>query len=56
MAYNVLLVDDSAIIRSVVSDALNTDGRVKVLDTANNGQVAVTKLQTLKPDVVILDV
>lgn len=52
----VLIVDDSAFMRKVISDIINSDPGLVVADTAKNGQEAVQKVQLLKPDVMTLDV
>ena len=51
----VLVVDDSAVIRSLLSDALSHDPEIEVVGLAGNGEVAVQKLQTAHPDIVTLD-
>lgn len=52
----VLIVDDSAFMRKVLSDIVNSDPGLVVADTAKNGQEALQKVQQLKPDVMTLDV
>src|SRR6185369_8542664 len=52
----VLIVDDSVVVRRMLSDALGSDDRVTVVGTAANGAIALQKLTQLEPDVVILDV
>lgn len=52
----VLIVDDSIVVRRAVSDALNPDPEIEVIGTAANGEVALDKIQALRPDVVILDI
>ncbi len=52
----VLVVDDSAFMRKVVSDILNSDDSMTVIDTARNGIEAIEKARALKPDVITLDV
>ena len=52
----VLVVDDSAFMRKVISDLLEEDPRIKVIDRARNGKEAVEKVIKLQPDVVTLDV
>lgn len=52
----VLVVDDSAFMRKVISDILNTDAGIQVIDTARNGVEALDKVKQLQPDVVTLDV
>ncbi|MDP4179464.1 MAG: chemotaxis response regulator protein-glutamate methylesterase [Bacillota bacterium] len=52
----VLVVDDSAFMRKVISDILNSDEEIEVIDTARNGKEAIKKAAELKPDVITLDV
>ncbi|HVY31997.1 MAG TPA: chemotaxis response regulator protein-glutamate methylesterase [Polyangiaceae bacterium] len=52
----VLIVDDSVVVRRMLSDVLASDARVKVVATASNGTIALHKLGQVSPDVVILDV
>ena len=51
-----LVVDDSAFMRKLITDFLNSHPLIKVIGTARNGQDAVSKVQALKPDVITLDV
>jgi len=52
----VLVVDDSAVVRGLISKALEEDSRITVAGTAGNGQRALEIAQTLKPDIIILDI
>jgi two-component system chemotaxis response regulator CheB len=52
----ILVVDDSVVIRQVVSDVLAADPEIEVVGTAANGKIALAKLTQLNPDLVILDV
>lgn len=52
----VLVVDDSAFMRKVISDLLQQDERIEVIGTARNGQDALDKIKIIKPDVITLDV
>ena len=52
----VLVVDDSVVIRRVVSDVLNGDPGLEVAGTASNGRIALAKIPDVAPDVVVLDV
>lgn len=52
----VLVVDDSAFMRKVISDMLESDPDIKVIDTASNGEIAIAKAVKLRPDVITLDV
>jgi two-component system chemotaxis response regulator CheB len=52
----VLVVDDSVVIRRLVSEILAADPKIEVVGTAQNGQVALAKLADLMPDAVTLDI
>ncbi len=52
----VLIVDDSVVIRRLLSDVLSQDPQIEVLGTAPNGRIALAKLPQLNPDLVTLDV
>jgi len=52
----VLIVDDSATIRSVLSATLGADPDLRVAGTAINGQVALASIAANPPDIVLLDV
>lgn len=52
----VLVVDDSAYMRKVVSNMLQSDEEIFVVDTARDGLDALEKIKKWKPDVVTLDV
>ncbi|WP_341877207.1 chemotaxis response regulator protein-glutamate methylesterase [Defluviitalea saccharophila] len=52
----VLVIDDSAFMRRVISDIINNDHRFIVVGTANNGEEGLKKIQELNPDVITLDV
>ncbi|MCL8027653.1 protein-glutamate methylesterase/protein-glutamine glutaminase [Nocardioides bruguierae] len=52
----VLVVDDSVVIRRLVTDVLAADERIEVVGTAVNGRVAITKMTQLKPDLVTMDI
>jgi two-component system chemotaxis response regulator CheB len=51
----VLVVDDSAVVRRLVSDALNADPAIEVVGTAIDPFIARDKILQLKPDVITLD-
>lgn len=53
---NVLVVDDSAFMRKSLSLLLESDPHIKVIDTANDGLMAIEKIKKLKPDIVTLDI
>ncbi|MDR1204385.1 MAG: chemotaxis response regulator protein-glutamate methylesterase [Peptococcaceae bacterium] len=52
----VLIADDSAFMRKVLSDILGADPALEVAATARNGREACDKARELKPDVLTLDV
>lgn len=52
----VLVVDDSAFMRKVITDILTSDDEIEVVDTAMDGIWALEKLKKLDVDVVTLDV
>jgi two-component system chemotaxis response regulator CheB len=52
----VLIVDDSAVIRRLLSDLLKEDPQIEVVGMAGNGELALPKIQQLHPDLVTLDV
>ena len=56
MAYKVLVVDDSSFFRRRVTDILNKDPKLNVIDVAVNGKEAVEKAMLLKPDVITMDI
>lgn len=55
-AINVIVVDDSAFMRKIITDLLQSAGDIKVIDTAKNGSELLGKVKQLKPDVITLDV
>lgn len=52
----VLIVDDSAIVRKVLTDALSGEPDIEVVGTAPDPFVARDKIMSLKPDVLTLDI
>ncbi|MDD5400907.1 MAG: chemotaxis response regulator protein-glutamate methylesterase [Sulfurimonas sp.] len=52
----VLIIDDSATARAVLSDILSSDPSIEVVGTASDAYVARDKIVELRPDVVCLDV
>lgn len=52
----VLVVDDSAIIRDAISNALESDKEIKVIGTASNGKEAIDLVPELKPDIITMDI
>ena len=52
---NVLLVDDQSFARRFIHKSLEEDPNLKIIGTANNGQDAIAQVESLKPDVVLID-
>ncbi len=52
----VLIVDDAVVVRRLLSRALEHDGSVEIAGVAADGQIALSKIEQTKPDLVILDV
>jgi two-component system chemotaxis response regulator CheB len=52
----VLIVDDSAMMRSIARKVLEMDGTLRIVGEAENGYVALERAKQLKPDVVLLDI
>ncbi|MCR4427280.1 MAG: chemotaxis response regulator protein-glutamate methylesterase [Firmicutes bacterium] len=53
---SVLVVDDSAFMRKVISEILSSDPAIEIMGTARDGRDAIAKAQHNRPDVVTLDV
>jgi len=52
----VLIVDDSALVRSLLTDMLRTDPGIEVVGAASDAHIARAKIKQLNPDVITLDV
>ena len=52
----VMVVDDSAVIRRMVTRALEQDPSLEVVGTAANGAIGLQRIPELNPDVVTLDI
>ena len=53
---NVLLVDDHSMIREGLKQLLELDGDIKVVGEAGNGEMGLRLIDSLQPDVVLLDI
>ena len=53
---NVLIVDDSPTIRTVLSDILNSDSQIEVMDAAEDPYEAASAIKKQVPDVITLDI
>jgi two-component system chemotaxis response regulator CheB len=51
----VLVVDDSALMRKLIPQALSRDPAIEVVGTAMDGLIGLKKIEELRPDVVTLD-
>lgn len=52
----VLVVDDSVVIRRLVTHVLSEDPQIEVIGTASNGSIALARIDQLTPDVITLDI
>lgn len=52
---SVLVVDDSFLMRKLISDLLSADGGIRVVGQAANGEEALRMATDLKPDVITMD-
>jgi two-component system chemotaxis response regulator CheB len=55
-AIRVMLVDDSAVVRGMITRVLEADPGIRVVASAQNGEVAVGAVVKTRPDVILLDV
>lgn len=53
---SVLVVDDSVVVRRLVTDVLNAAEGIEVVGVAANGKIALAKMPQLNPDLITLDV
>lgn len=51
-----LIVDDSAFMRKLISDFFEGNSKVEVIGTARNGSDAIKKIKELRPNVVTMDI
>ena len=51
----VLVIDDSPVLRNILTCIIDSDPSLEVIQTANNGQEGVEKAITFKPDVITMD-
>ena len=52
----ILIVDDSAVMRSLLRSVVMTEARLEVVGTASNGEAGLRAMESLHPDLVLLDV
>ena len=56
MALKVLIVDDTILYRKIINDILSGMPNVEVVGMVNNGRTALSRIKSLKPDLLTLDV
>lgn len=56
MTIKVLIIDDSALLRKLLTEIINSDPALEVVGTATDPFIAREKIKTLNPDVLTLDV
>jgi two-component system chemotaxis response regulator CheB len=54
--FNVLIVDDSPLVRSILRDFLEDSGEFKVVAEAENGREGLEKIAVLNPDLITMDI
>jgi two-component system chemotaxis response regulator CheB len=54
--YNILVVDDSAFMRKIITDIISEESDFHVIYAAKNGAEAVEKTKELKPDLITMDI
>src|SRR5713226_1039566 len=52
----IMIVDDSLVVRKVLTNVLSTDPDLAIAGWASNGRLALAKLKTLRPDIILLDI
>ena len=56
MAIRVLIVDDSGFFRRRLTEILNSDPMIEVVETAVDGKDAIARARACKPDVITMDI
>ena len=51
----ILVVDDSFIMRTIIKDIVDSDPELEVVGFAENGKVGLERVRELKPDAILLD-
>src|SRR5271170_988610 len=54
--FRVMIVDDSAFMRKVLETIISSDDQLQVVGQAKDGREAVTLAESLKPDVITMDI
>lgn len=56
MSISVMLTDDHVLMREGIRQLLEFDGTVKVIEEASNGEECLVKLETSRPQILLLDI
>jgi len=56
MAIRVLIVDDSGFFRRRLTEILNSDPQIEVVETAVDGKDAIEKARSCRPDIITMDI
>lgn len=51
-----MIVDDSSVVRMILSQAIKQDPDLELVEAARNGKIAVERVPIVNPDVIILDI
>jgi two-component system chemotaxis response regulator CheB len=52
----ILIVDDSAVMRSLLRSVVSSDAGLEVVGTAADGETALSAIESIRPDLILLDV
>ena len=52
----VLLVDDSVVVRTMLTNVISADSDMEVVGVAANGRIGLSKIHQTHPDLVVMDV
>ncbi|MBI4030356.1 MAG: chemotaxis response regulator protein-glutamate methylesterase [Proteobacteria bacterium] len=52
----VMLVDDSAVVRGLITRTLEKDDQIYIVSSVHNGEMAVNTIKRVDPDIVLLDI
>ncbi|BBC25272.1 response regulator transcription factor [Pseudanabaena sp. ABRG5-3] len=56
MKIRILLIDDHSFIRRALKISLGDELTLEIVGEAENGQVAIAQVETLRPDVLLMDI